>query len=82
MLGAAAFNPDSGLLVHSEPVWRVFGLAAYLGWALLPLLALAGLARLALRGLTRSFTPTPETQSRRSIPSQITCVGCARFGGR
>jgi hypothetical protein len=36
LLGATAFNPDTGLRLHSEPLWRVFGIAAYLGWVCSP----------------------------------------------
>src|SRR5213075_1747492 len=31
LLGATAFNPDDGVVVHSEPLWRVFGIGAYVG---------------------------------------------------
>lgn len=40
MLGAWAFNPDSGTVAHVEALWRVFGIAAYLGALALPLLLL------------------------------------------
>lgn len=28
-LGAYAFNPDDGVVLHSEPLWTIFGLAVY-----------------------------------------------------
>jgi len=28
-LGAYAFNPDDGVVLHSEPLWTVFGVAVY-----------------------------------------------------
>ncbi len=53
LLGAAAFNPDRGFLLASEPLWRGFGLAAYVGSVLGPLLALATLVRFGVRLGTR-----------------------------
>jgi hypothetical protein len=34
LVGAGLFNPDDGSLVHSEALWRVFGIGAYLGAAM------------------------------------------------
>jgi hypothetical protein len=48
-LGAAAFNPDDGFVLQSESAWRVFGIGAYLGGAIAPLLAVAWLIQLALQ---------------------------------
>ena len=31
LLGVSAFNPDDGIVFHSEPLWRVFGIGAYVG---------------------------------------------------
>jgi amino acid transporter len=61
LLGAAAFNPDDGVLAHSEPLWRLFGITAYLGLAagyLLPILAVGWLIFLLVRrsGRHRSGT--------------------------
>lgn len=56
LLGAAAFNPDDGFLVPSEPLWRLFGITAYLGLGtayLLPILAIGRLVFLLVRRLTR-----------------------------
>jgi hypothetical protein len=56
LLGAAAFNPDSGFLLHSEPLWRVFGLAAYVSWIAFPLIGLVAIVSLGVRwaaGCTR-----------------------------
>jgi hypothetical protein len=49
MLGAWAFNPDSGVLLHAEVLWRVFGSMAELGVPLLLLLMLAGVVLDACR---------------------------------
>jgi hypothetical protein len=56
LLGAAAFNPDDGFLVQSEPLWRLFGVTAYLGLAaayLLPILAVGRLILLLVRWFGR-----------------------------
>lgn len=49
LLGAAAFNPDSGFLLTSEPLWRMFGLVAYASWVALPLIYLVAAIRFGLR---------------------------------
>jgi NADH:ubiquinone oxidoreductase subunit 5 (subunit L)/multisubunit Na+/H+ antiporter MnhA subunit len=61
LLGAAAFNPDDGFVVHSEALWRIFGITAYIAIAAGFLLVLAAighavlrLARLARRAHRRS----------------------------
>jgi hypothetical protein len=46
--GAGAFHPDHGSLARSETVWSVFGITAYVGCALLSLLALMAVGRLFL----------------------------------
>jgi hypothetical protein len=38
LLGAQAFNPDSGFLLHSMVLWRIFGLIFELGLPLLLIL--------------------------------------------
>ena len=48
LLGASAFNPDDGSLLRSEPLWRVFGLAAYLGFAGLYLIPIVALGRVVM----------------------------------
>jgi hypothetical protein len=48
LLGAAAFNPDSGFLFRSEETWRIFGLVAYVSWYLLPLIGLVAAIRLVV----------------------------------
>jgi hypothetical protein len=30
-LGAWAFNPEDGMVLHSEPLWRIFGIAFEVG---------------------------------------------------
>jgi hypothetical protein len=56
LLGAAAFNPDDGVLLHNEPLWRMFGISAYLGVALVCLIPVVGLVGLVLRaGRKRSL---------------------------
>ena len=59
LLGAAAFNPDDGFLLHSEPLWRAFGITAYAGYAgiyLFPLIALGHLVvKRSVRAGRRSF---------------------------
>jgi hypothetical protein len=48
-LGAWAFNPDSGALLHSEVLWRVFGIVfeggLFLVIGLVPVLGLFTVAR-------------------------------------
>jgi hypothetical protein len=48
-LGAWAFNPDSGALLHSEMLWRVFGIVfeggLFLVIGLVPVLGLFTLTR-------------------------------------
>lgn len=53
MLGAAAFNPDDGFLVRSDPPWTVFGLAVYVGFVVICLLAVVGVIRLIFRLVRR-----------------------------
>lgn len=43
-LGAAAFNPDDGFLLHSRPLWQAFGIASYVGFAGLLVSAVVALA--------------------------------------
>jgi hypothetical protein len=53
LLGASAFNPDDGSLLHSELLWRLFGIPSELALVATPALALAvvgvALARSARR---------------------------------
>jgi hypothetical protein len=51
LLGAWAFNPDDGAIAHAEPLWRVFGIAAYLGALALPVLALTAVIALGGRAV-------------------------------
>jgi hypothetical protein len=44
MAGAWAFNPDSGALLHSEVLWRIFGVMAEGGLFLIALLLVLSLA--------------------------------------
>ena len=48
-VGAWAFNPDTGHVVHSETLWRIFGIMAeggiFLLMALVVLLAIAAVVR-------------------------------------
>ncbi len=59
-LGAAAFNPDNGSLLRNETLWTAFGLAAYLGLAVILLLVLIATGRLALR-LARRIRQSQES---------------------
>ena len=52
LLGASTFNPDDGSLLRSEPLWRVFGLAAYLGLAGLYVIPIVALGRVFM-GIAR-----------------------------
>jgi hypothetical protein len=45
LLGASATNPGTGWLLHSEALWRVFGVLTYLGAAVLPVLVIIALGR-------------------------------------
>ena len=66
-LGASAFNPEDGYLLQSEPLWTVFGLAAYIGMFLLysllcgiPIYALTRfIARRLGRGCRSGVTSPP-----------------------
>ena len=49
LLGAAAFNPDSGFLLASESLWRIFGPTAYVSSVALPLIGLVAMIRLGIR---------------------------------
>jgi hypothetical protein len=49
-IGAWAFNPDSGVVLHSSALWRIFGITFEVG---LPLL-LVVLIVSALRGVLRN----------------------------
>jgi hypothetical protein len=40
LLGATAFNPDSGLVLHSMVLWRIFGLTFEIGTPLLLILSM------------------------------------------
>ena len=55
LLGAWAFNPDSGAVAHNEALWRIFGVPAEIAWvataALVVVLLVALAARLVSRGL-------------------------------
>jgi hypothetical protein len=46
MAGAAAFNPDDGLVAHVDLLWRVFGIGVYLGVIAVPVILLTGLVAL------------------------------------
>ena len=48
LLGAAAFNPDDGFVLRSEPLWRVFGIGAYAGFAAAYVIPVLAVARLIL----------------------------------
>jgi hypothetical protein len=54
-LGAWAFNPEDGSVMHSEPLWRAFGIAFEAGFLLLIVIAAgmraAALIRRARRGI-------------------------------
>lgn len=41
-VGASAFNPDSGAVLHSEVLWRIFGIMCEGGLLLLMGLVLVG----------------------------------------
>jgi len=43
-VGAWAFNPDDGAILHSEALWRIFGIMFELGLPLLAVLACLALA--------------------------------------
>ena len=59
-VGAAAFHPDDGWLIRSEPVWQVFGLTVYAGALALPILLVAEAASLVVRLCERRHTrPLP-----------------------
>jgi len=49
MTGAAAFNPDDGLVAHVDLLWRVFGIGVYLGVIALPVILLTGLVTFVMR---------------------------------
>jgi hypothetical protein len=55
LVGAWAFNPDSGALLHSELLWRLFGVPAELAllatWALVALLVLRLVSRPIAAGI-------------------------------
>jgi hypothetical protein len=53
LLGASAFNPDDGFLLRSEPLWTVFGLAAYFGMFMLYGIPIYAGTRFAVRLLRR-----------------------------
>ena len=53
LLGASAFHPDDGYLLQSEPLWTVFGLAAYLGMFMLYGIPIYAVMRLVVRLLRR-----------------------------
>jgi hypothetical protein len=53
LLGAGAFNPDDGTVFRSEALWRVFGLGAYFGMAVLYGIPLFAALRLAVRAIRR-----------------------------
>jgi heme/copper-type cytochrome/quinol oxidase subunit 2 len=50
MLGAWAFNPDTGAVAHIEALWRIFGIAVYLGVLAIVVIGLTALVLLAVRG--------------------------------
>lgn len=49
LAGAWAFNPDSGAVLHSEILWRIFGITAEGGLLLVYLAVLLGPFALLLR---------------------------------
>ncbi|MFL5841496.1 MAG: hypothetical protein ACJ77Z_13690 [Thermoleophilaceae bacterium] len=51
LLGAWAFNPDDGAVAHAEPLWRVFGITAYLGAFAIPVLAVTSVFALGVRAV-------------------------------
>jgi hypothetical protein len=44
-LGAAAFNPDSGFILHSMVLWRIFGLMFEVGLPLLLIMLVVSAVR-------------------------------------
>ena len=40
LVGATAFNPDSGFVLHSMVLWRIFGLTFEIGTPLLLILSM------------------------------------------
>jgi hypothetical protein len=54
LLGASAFNPDNGILLHHEALWRTFGIAAYVAGYALPLLGVIALTQLIVRAVRRA----------------------------
>ncbi|MCW2967848.1 MAG: hypothetical protein JWM71_1620 [Solirubrobacteraceae bacterium] len=49
LLGAGAFNPDSGWALHSYALYEIFGIPGEIGVIVLPFLAIALVARQLLR---------------------------------
>ncbi len=50
LLGASAFNPDSGFVLHNEALWRIFGIMFELG---LPLLFIVAILTAVVHMLSR-----------------------------
>lgn len=48
LLGAAAFNPDDGLVAESDVLWRMFGISAYVGLVAVYVIPALALGRLVL----------------------------------
>jgi hypothetical protein len=49
LAGAGAFNPDDGYVAQVDPLWRLFGIAVYLGALALPVILLTGFVALVLQ---------------------------------
>jgi hypothetical protein len=60
VIGAWAFNPDSGSVLHRAVLWRAFGIAAEVGMPLLVVVMIAA----AVIGVVR----TGRTKSSRGSP--------------
>jgi hypothetical protein len=58
LVGATAFNPDSGFVLHSMVLWRTFGLMVEIGTPLLLILATLTAITSAIKGhRSRSSSP-------------------------
>jgi uncharacterized membrane protein YhfC len=51
LVGASAFNPDNGFLIHSESLWRIFGLTFEIGAAILLLAVILAISVGVFRSL-------------------------------
>lgn len=61
LVGATAFNPDSGLVLHRSVLWRIFGLMVEIGTPMLLILATLTAITSAIRGHhSRSSSAHPQ----------------------